>query len=105
MRSDQRGNCVSCYKDYKLTSYKRCVYNAEGKDASLPQQENNPLCSKFQGVNCLACVQGCYMNSGVCKVPDPNCARYDIVNEKCTLCMEGYELQSGKKWCVRSKCY
>lgn len=36
MSSDKRGNCNSCYKDYRMTSYKRCVYNAEGKDYNLP---------------------------------------------------------------------
>ena len=71
--SDKRGNCKSCYRNYRLTNKGRCVYNAEGCDYS-PAQEENALCSKFKGTQCLSCVPGCYLNSrGVCKVPDPHC--------------------------------
>lgn len=88
MSSDKRGNCLSCYNNYRLTALGRCVYNAEGADFRIPEQVNNPLCSKFSGVRCLACVQGCYLNSaGMCKVPDPNCDKYDTENEKCLVCM------------------
>jgi proprotein convertase subtilisin/kexin type 5 len=104
--SDKRGNCLTCYKDYRLTAYGRCVYNAEGCDFNLPAQEQNPLCAKFSGLQCTACVQGCYLNpQGKCKLPDPNCQSFDIKNEKCNICMEGYCLGKDGKKCVRVQGY
>ena len=76
--SDRKGNCVTCFKDYRLTAGGKCAYKAEGAEYGLQEQESNPLCSKFKKSKCLSCVQGCYMNKqGLCKIPDPNCHKFN----------------------------
>lgn len=99
--SDRAGNCITCFKDYRLTFKARCVYIAVGVDPRLPQQENNALCSKFTGLQCLSCVQGCYMGKqNICKIPDPNCSTFDKANEICTVCMDSYVLSTSTNSCV-----
>ena len=81
------------------------MFNAKGCDYS-PAQEENALCSFFKGLQCQACVQGCYLDpKGQCKLPDPNCDSFDTVNEKCRVCLDGYYLSSNGKKCVREADY
>jgi hypothetical protein len=99
--SDRRGNCLSCFNNYRLTIRGKCVFNAIGACEDLPEQENNPLCSKFNKLTCLSCVQGCYMNaSGYCKIPDPNCINFDEAKEICRICVDNYSISSTSKTCV-----
>ena len=99
--SDRKGNCLTCYKDYRLTYNGRCAYIAEGANQNCPEQESNPLCAKFNLAACLSCVQGCYLNkSKVCKIPDPNCDRFDEDNEICKVCLPNYSLSQASRACV-----
>lgn len=36
--SDRKGNCVTCYKDYRLTARGKCAFNAEGVVYDLHEQ-------------------------------------------------------------------
>ena len=96
---NSRGECTSCFRNYVLIDG-RCYHKGVLSKPEESRARSNPLCAEWNGDKCEKCVAGTYMNlDGECKIEDPNCQKFDYVNEVCKICMRGYTLEDYR--CVR----
>ena len=86
--------CTACYVGYQLSS-NQCIVNSN-------LVNSNPLCSKWNGQNCLSCAAGSFLNfMGICTQADVNCKTFNSISGACTSCYSGYSL-SAASVCVKS---
>jgi proprotein convertase subtilisin/kexin type 5 len=90
---NSNGECTSCYYGYSVNGAS-CV-----QDASQPiaiESANNPLCSKWEGSNCVACAFHSYLKAnGICTAVNDFCNTWDKLDGNCLSCYKGYDLVNG----------
>jgi proprotein convertase subtilisin/kexin type 5 len=80
------GNCLTCNNSYRLTN---------GSCIILPSP-NDPNCLTVDNSSrCLSCVDGYYVQDGLCSAVSILCLIFDYSKSECNQCKPGYFLQDG----------